>query len=77
VIKLRHEQASLWEGLFAKEVAELWEPWMQVADGFIPRARAISTCRRLSRQIFLAFLHASSRCDRRFDGMQPLAPVDT
>jgi IS5 family transposase len=32
VIKLRHEQASLWEGLFAKEVAELWEPWMQVVD---------------------------------------------
>lgn len=32
MIKLRHEQASLWEGLFAKEVAELWEPWMQVVD---------------------------------------------
>lgn len=32
MIKLRHQQPSLWEGLFAKEVAELWEPWMQVVD---------------------------------------------
>src|SRR5215472_11943797 len=32
VIKLRHQQASLWEGLFAEEVAELWEPWMRVVD---------------------------------------------
>jgi IS5 family transposase len=22
----------VWEGLFAEEVAELWEPWMQVVD---------------------------------------------
>ena len=32
VIRLRHEQLSVWEGLFAEEVAELWEPWMQVVD---------------------------------------------
>jgi transposase, IS5 family len=32
VIRLRHEQPSVWEGLFADEVAELWEPWMQVVD---------------------------------------------
>ena len=32
MIKLRHQQPSVWEGLFAKEVAELWEPWMQVVD---------------------------------------------
>jgi len=32
VIKLRHQQPSLWEGLFAEEVAELWEPWMRVVD---------------------------------------------
>jgi len=29
VIKLRHQQPSWWEGLFAEEVAELWEPWMR------------------------------------------------
>jgi IS5 family transposase len=32
VIKLRHVQPTVWEGLFAKEVAELWEPWMGVVD---------------------------------------------
>ncbi len=32
MIRLRNEQPSVWEGLFAEEVAELWEPWMQVVD---------------------------------------------
>jgi IS5 family transposase len=32
VIKLRHQQPTVWEGLFAEEVAELWEPWMRVVD---------------------------------------------
>ena len=32
MIQLRHQQPSLWEGLFAEEVAELWEPWMRVVD---------------------------------------------
>lgn len=32
MIKLRHQPPSVWEGLFAEEVAELWEPWMQLVD---------------------------------------------
>jgi IS5 family transposase len=32
VVKLRHEQRSLWEDLFAAEVADLWEPWMRIVD---------------------------------------------
>ncbi len=32
MVKLRHEQRSLWEDLFAAEVADLWEPWMRVVD---------------------------------------------
>jgi IS5 family transposase len=32
VIKLRHQQPTVWEGLFAEEVAELWEPWMRTVD---------------------------------------------
>ena len=32
MIKLRHQQPMVWEGLFAEEVAELWEPWMRVVD---------------------------------------------
>jgi hypothetical protein len=32
MIRLRHQQPSLWETFFAQEVDELWEPWMRVAD---------------------------------------------
>src|SRR5713226_3237321 len=32
MIQLRHQQPTVWEGLFAEEVAELWEPWMRVVD---------------------------------------------
>ena len=32
MIQLRHQQPGLWESLFAEEVAELWEPWMEVVD---------------------------------------------
>ena len=32
MIKLRHQQPSVWEGLLVEEVAELWEPWMRVVD---------------------------------------------
>src|SRR4030095_14233787 len=32
MIRLRHQQPSLWETLFAEEVAQLWEPWMQAVD---------------------------------------------
>jgi Transposase domain (DUF772) len=35
VIQLRHQQPSLWEGWFAEEVADLWEPWMQVVDEWL------------------------------------------
>ena len=32
MIKLRHQQPTVWEGLFAEEVAELWEPWRRAVD---------------------------------------------
>ena len=35
MIKLRHAQPTVWEGLFAEEVAELWEPWMGVVDDLL------------------------------------------
>ena len=37
MIQLRHQQPSLWEGLFAEEVAQLWKPWMRVVDTEIIR----------------------------------------
>jgi IS5 family transposase len=35
MIRMRHQQPSLWETFFAEEVAELWEPWMQVVDDLL------------------------------------------
>ena len=32
MIRIRHQQPTLWENFFAEEVAALWEPWMRVVD---------------------------------------------
>ena len=32
MIRTRHEQQTLWGGVWAKEVDDLWEPWMRQAD---------------------------------------------
>ena len=32
MIRMRHQQPSLWETFFAEEVSELWEPWMRAVD---------------------------------------------
>jgi len=41
VIQLRHQERSLWEGLFAEEVAELWEPWMRVVDELLEEEKLL------------------------------------
>ena len=43
MIRLRHQQPNLWEGLFAKEVAELWEPWMEVVDELLEDEQLLDT----------------------------------
>jgi IS5 family transposase len=43
VIQLRHQQPSLWESLFAEEVAELWEPWMCVVDELLKDDELVDT----------------------------------
>ncbi len=32
MIKLRHEQPSLWAGILKEEIGDLWEPWMREVD---------------------------------------------
>jgi IS5 family transposase len=32
MIRTRHHQPSLWTGVLAEEVDDLWEPWMRTAD---------------------------------------------
>jgi hypothetical protein len=43
VIRLRHQQPSLWEGLFAEEVADLWEPWMRAVDELLEDEELLDT----------------------------------
>ena len=43
MIKLRHQQPTVWEGLFAEEVAELWEPWMRVVDELLEDEKLLDT----------------------------------
>jgi hypothetical protein len=43
VIQVRHQQPSLWEGWFAQEVADLWEPWRQVVDKRLEDERLLDT----------------------------------
>ena len=32
MLRTRHHQQTLWGGVWAKEVDDLWEPWMRQAD---------------------------------------------
>ena len=32
MIRMKHQQPSLWETFFEQEVADLWEPWMRAVD---------------------------------------------
>jgi hypothetical protein len=32
MIRMRHQQPTLWETFLAEEVAELWEQWMRAVD---------------------------------------------
>lgn len=32
MIKLRHEQPTLWAGILKEEIEDLWDPWMREVD---------------------------------------------
>jgi hypothetical protein len=38
VIKLRHQQPSLWHSGLAKDIEDLWEPWMREVDQLLEDA---------------------------------------
>src|ERR1700687_2975774 len=35
MIKLRHQQPSLWHSGLAADIEDLWEPWMRLGDGLL------------------------------------------
>jgi len=41
VIKLRHQQPSLWHKGLAKDIEDLWEPWMREVDQLLEDAALV------------------------------------
>lgn len=41
MIKLRHEQPSLWHAGLAKDIEDLWEPWMRAVDQLLEDAALV------------------------------------
>jgi hypothetical protein len=70
VIKSRHSQQSIWEGLFVEEVAQLWELRMRAVDELLEDAEIIgpSTPNLLKAKINRAMMEAAKKCGRaRFE----------
>src|SRR5499425_2792161 len=43
VIKLRHRQPSLWHSGLAKDIEDLWEPWMKEVDQLLEDAALVES----------------------------------
>ena len=43
MIKLRHQQPTLWASFLAEEVDDLWEPWMRFADQLLEDEQLLET----------------------------------
>jgi IS5 family transposase len=43
MIKLRHQQPSLWHRGLAEDIAELWEPWMRLVDELLEDEQLLDT----------------------------------
>jgi hypothetical protein len=46
VIQLRHRQPSLWRSGLAKDIEDLWEPWMKEVDQLLEDAALADWLRR-------------------------------
>jgi len=43
VIQLRHRQPSLWHSGLAKDIGDLWEPWMKEVDQLLEDAALVES----------------------------------
>src|SRR5580658_1334069 len=43
MIKLRHQQPSLWHSGLAADIEDLWEPWMRLVDGLLEDEQLLDT----------------------------------
>jgi hypothetical protein len=45
VIKLQHQQPSLWHKGLAKDIEDLWEPWLRGVDQLLEDAALVELAR--------------------------------
>ena len=50
MIQLRHRQPSLWHSGLAKDIEDLWEPWMKEVDQLLEDAALVESCVRCTRK---------------------------
>ena len=43
MIKLRHQQPSLWHPGLTKDIEDLWEPWMRLVDRLLEDEQLLGT----------------------------------
>jgi IS5 family transposase len=53
MIRTRHHQPSLWTGVLAEEVDDLWEPWMRTADRLLDDEQLVERVFEAQAQRFL------------------------
>jgi hypothetical protein len=52
MVRTRHYQPSLWSGVLAEEVDDLWEPWMCTADRLLDDDSLVERVSKRRRGVF-------------------------
>jgi len=65
VIKLRHQQPSLWHKGLAKDIEDLWEPWMREVDQLLEDAALVEEVTKHRENAIPRVRHAGEPRHRR------------
>jgi hypothetical protein len=57
MIKLRHQQPSLWNRGLAEDIADLWEPWMRLVDDVLEDEQLLDTVYETQGSAILISIH--------------------
>ena len=65
MIKLRHQQPSLWHKGLAKDIEDLWEPWMREVDQLLEDAALVEEVTKHRENAIPRVRHAGERRHRQ------------
>ena len=71
MIKLRHQQPSLWNRGLAEDIADLWEPWMRLVDDVLEDEQLLDTVYETQGSTIL-FLYTSFKNPKMSSFFPPL-----